>query len=50
MKRRIFLSLLLILTCIPALPQMMIKHPWSGRRVAYFGDSITDPKNNGSKK
>ena len=50
MKRRIFLSLLLILTCIPALPQMMIKHPWSASRVAYFGDSITDPKNNGSKK
>lgn len=20
-------------------------HPWHGKRVAYFGDSITDPKN-----
>ena len=27
-----------------------ISHPWQGKRVAYFGDSITDPKNNGSKK
>ena len=26
------------------------QHPWQGKRVAYFGDSITDPKNNGSKK
>ncbi len=25
-------------------------HPWSGKRVAYFGDSITDPNNKGSKK
>lgn len=24
-------------------------HPWKGKRVAYFGDSITDPKNNASK-
>jgi lysophospholipase L1-like esterase len=25
-------------------------HPWYGTKVAYFGDSITDPRNNGSKK
>ena len=25
-------------------------HPWKGKRVAYFGDSITDPRNSGSKK
>ncbi|MBQ3313550.1 MAG: SGNH/GDSL hydrolase family protein, partial [Prevotella sp.] len=24
-------------------------HPWQGKRVAYFGDSITDPRNSGSK-
>ncbi len=24
---------------------MALIHPWQGRRVAYFGDSITDPKN-----
>lgn len=25
-------------------------HPWQGKRVAYFGDSITDPNNKASKK
>ena len=25
-------------------------HPWQGKRVAYFGDSITDPRNKASKK
>ncbi|WP_297243921.1 SGNH/GDSL hydrolase family protein [uncultured Prevotella sp.] len=24
---------------------MTLIHPWQGKRVAYFGDSITDPKN-----
>lgn len=24
-------------------------HPWQGKRVAYFGDSITDPNNRASK-
>lgn len=23
-----------------------VEHPWSGKRVAYLGDSITDPRNN----
>ena len=27
-----------------------LQHPWKGKRGAYFGDSITDPRNNGSKK
>ena len=34
-------------------PQPVIStwaHPWMGKRVAYFGDSITDPRNSGSKK
>lgn len=26
------------------------QHPWQGKRVAYFGDSITDPGNKASKK
>lgn len=25
-------------------------HPWAKKRVAYLGDSITDPRNSGSKK
>lgn len=33
-----------------ATPDMAQWHPWKGKRVAYFGDSITDPRNSGSKK
>ncbi len=29
---------------------MQVQHPWQGKRVAYFGDSITDPRNSGSQK
>ena len=35
---------------IPGWSQTLIQHPWQGKRVAYFGDSITDPKNSGSRK
>ena len=34
----------------PEVAQEFSWHPWKGKRVAYFGDSITDPRNNGSKK
>lgn len=34
---------------IQALSQTVFTHPWQGKRVAYFGDSITDPRNSGSK-
>jgi lysophospholipase L1-like esterase len=33
-----------------ATPEVPQWHPWKGKRVAYFGDSITDPNNDGSKK
>ena len=47
MKRclTLFLTVLLV---VPVLPQSLMRHPWQGRRVAYFGDSITDPKNDAS--
>lgn len=32
------------------LTQLQGIHPWWGAHVAYFGDSITDPRNSGSKK
>lgn len=28
---------------------LSIQHPWKGKRVAYFGDSITDPRNKASQ-
>ena len=30
--------------------QTLFHHPWQGKKVAYFGDSITDPRNKASKK
>jgi len=30
--------------------QTLLQHPWQGKRVAYLGDSITDPRNKASKK
>ncbi len=48
--KRLFIMTFVLLLAIPALPQQLIKHPWQGKRVAYFGDSITDPRNSGSKK
>ena len=32
-----------------AQPVVSESHPWKGVRVAYFGDSVTDPRNSGSK-
>jgi lysophospholipase L1-like esterase len=49
MKRLLTVLFVLVLT-MPAMAQHMISHPWQGKRVAYFGDSITDPSNSGSKK
>ena len=49
MKR--FVLLLTLLACFGrALPQQLIAHPWQGRRVAYLGDSITDPNIRAAKK
>ena len=42
--------LLCALLALPSFSQQLIRHPWQGRRVAYLGDSITDPRNSGSKK
>lgn len=50
MKRAITTSLICLLAILPIVSQVAITHPWSGKRVAYFGDSITDPRTKGSKK
>lgn len=49
MKKKIVCTLICALILMPSFGQTMFTHPWQGKRVAYFGDSITDPKNNGSK-
>ena len=55
--RRLLLILFVMMVAVPgmaqttiATPDMAQWHPWKGKRVAYFGDSITDPRNSGSKK
>ena len=49
MKKGVFLCLFLALLAMPACAQQVIQHPWKGKRVAYFGDSITDPRVTASK-
>lgn len=50
MKKKIFCIIMTVLIALPAITQTVLTHPWQGKRVAYFGDSITDPRNNASKK
>lgn len=42
------LTLLLITATLNCGAQYIV-HPWQDKKVAYFGDSVTDPNNNGSK-
>lgn len=48
MKKLLF-ALVFLVQIMPAFSQSEFEHPWKGKRVAYFGDSITDPRNKGSK-
>ena len=53
-KRHFLLLTLTALLCGAVNAQTTIMrpsytHPWMQKRVAYFGDSITDPRNDGSK-
>ena len=36
--------LLLVTVTVSAHGQATLSHPWQGKRIAYFGDSITDPR------
>lgn len=60
--KRLLIFILFVVLVVPMMAQetaitpdlsfqkVGIWHPWKGKRVAYFGDSITDPRNSGSKK
>ncbi len=50
MKKKALFIIMGMLAMLPAAAQTVVTHPWQGKRVAYFGDSITDPNNNGSNK
>lgn len=50
MKRKSVLILLLTgILLLSANAQDSANHPWAGKTVAYFGDSVSDPGNNASK-
>lgn len=49
MKKTILSLIMLAAVSLQTGAQLMIQHPWQGKRVAYFGDSITDPRNKASK-
>lgn len=49
MRNKMMTIMLCMLVTIPICAQKLMQHPWQGKRVAYFGDSITDPKNSASK-
>ena len=48
MKKLTIMAALLAVTLTTS-AQTLFQHPWQGKKVAYFGDSITDPRNSGSK-
>jgi len=49
MRKSIILFFMAVLLPLAAHAQNTFTHPWMQKRVAYLGDSITDPKNDGSK-
>lgn len=53
MKEKILIVALCIMQMslsIKAQSAVSDRHPWQSARVAYFGDSVTDPRNSGSKQ
>lgn len=49
MKRFTFLATFFLLFTLSASAQAQVVHPWKGKKVAYIGDSITDPRQKSSK-
>lgn len=49
MKKRLMIIFLVACAALSVQAQQLLRHPWQGKRVAYFGDSITDPNNSAAK-
>lgn len=49
-KKKIFTIALGLLLAMPIAAQFTFQHPWQNKKVAYFGDSITDPRNKAANK
>ncbi|MDO4171853.1 MAG: SGNH/GDSL hydrolase family protein [Prevotellaceae bacterium] len=50
MKKKFLTLLTLLVLTLSGSAQMPLVHPWQGKKVAYFGDSITDPRNKAAAK
>ncbi len=50
MKKQILIIIISVFAVLPAVSQTVITHPWQGKKVAYFGDSITDPNHSAATK
>lgn len=50
MNRNVLGIIVGLLLVVPATAQQVFTHPWQGKRVAYFGDSITDPNHKAATK
>jgi len=50
MNKKFLLLIMAIVTAVPLTAQTSFTHPWKGKKVAYFGDSIMDPRNSASQK
>lgn len=48
--KKLYSLILAMALCMPCSAQQMFSHPWQGKKVAYFGDSITDPRNKAASK
>lgn len=49
MNKKLITLILCLTLFAPVMAQLTVTHPWSGKKVAYFGDSITDPRNKASR-
>ena len=49
MARKILSFVVCALMAVPVAAQRSWPHPWQGKRVAYLGDSVTDPRNKAAK-
>ncbi len=47
--KRVLLIILAAVLAVSGSAQQTFSHPWAGKKVAFLGDSITDPTNDGSK-
>lgn len=48
--KKIFILMFCCAMTFTCAAQALVSHPWQGKKIAYFGDSITDPRNKAASK